>query len=133
MTSLLAALLALAAPAWAAPQKAKSAPAAAVPAAVSTAAVAASNFSLGVVLFGRLVDAAVELFGPLASFDPYLVEWHRRDKLDRPSGTAGDLARRILAAHPAKRRIADGTAGYKYLIKGGAFANWTLLFRSATG
>jgi 4-hydroxy-tetrahydrodipicolinate reductase len=64
------------------------------------AAVAASNFSLGVALFGRLV-----------SFDPYLVEWHRRTKPDRPSGTAGDLARRILAAHPAKRRIAGGTDG----------------------
>jgi 4-hydroxy-tetrahydrodipicolinate reductase len=75
------------------------------------AAVAASNFSFGVVLFGRLVDAAVELFGPLASFDPYLVEWHRRTKQDRPSGTAGELARRILAAHPAKHRIADGPAG----------------------
>lgn len=64
------------------------------------AAVAASNFSLGVVLFGRLVEAAVELFGPLEAFDPYLLEWHRRSKRDRPSGTAGDLARRIAAAHP---------------------------------
>lgn len=64
------------------------------------AAVAASNFSLGVVLFGRLVDAAVELFGPLVGFDPYLVEWHRRSKRDRPSGTAIDLTRRIVAAHP---------------------------------
>lgn len=72
------------------------------------AAVATSNFSLGVFLFGRLVDAAVELFGPVAAFDPYLVEWHRRTKLDRPSGTAGDLARRILAGHPGKRRLATG-------------------------
>jgi 4-hydroxy-tetrahydrodipicolinate reductase len=64
------------------------------------AAVAASNFSLGVVLFGRLVEAAVELFGPLEAFDPYLVEWHRRSKRDRPSGTAADLARRIVAEHP---------------------------------
>ncbi len=63
-------------------------------------AVAASNFSLGVVLFTRLVEAAVELFGPLDAFDPYLLEWHRRSKRDRPSGTAGDLARRIAAAHP---------------------------------
>lgn len=62
--------------------------------------VAASNFSLGVVLFGRLVEAAVELFGPLDAFDPYLVEWHRRAKRDRPSGTAADLARRIVADHP---------------------------------
>ena len=70
------------------------------------AAVATSNFSLGVVLFGRLVDAAVDLFGGLSAFDPYLVEWHRRSKVDRPSGTAGELARRITERHPSKRRVA---------------------------
>lgn len=64
------------------------------------AAVAASNFSIGVVLFGRLVETAVELFGPVDAFDPYLVEWHRRSKRDRPSGTAIDLGRRIVAGHP---------------------------------
>ena len=64
------------------------------------AAVAAPNFSLGVVLFGRLVETAVELFGSLDAFDPYLVEWHRRAKRDRPSGTAIDLARRIADRHP---------------------------------
>ena len=63
-------------------------------------AVAASNFSLGVALFGRLVSRAVELFGRVDGFDPYLVEWHRRGKLDRPSGTARDLAARLTAAHP---------------------------------
>ena len=68
------------------------------------AAVAASNFSIGVALFGRLVEAAVGLFGPLEAFDPYLLEWHRRSKRDRPSGTAADLARRIADAHP---RLAD--------------------------
>jgi Dihydrodipicolinate reductase len=64
------------------------------------AAVAASNFSLGVALFGRLVDRAVELFGRVDEFEPYLVEWHRRGKLDRPSGTARDLTTRIVAGHP---------------------------------
>jgi 4-hydroxy-tetrahydrodipicolinate reductase len=64
------------------------------------AAVAASNFSLGVVLFGRLVETAVTLFGPLEGFDPYLLEWHRRAKRDRPSGTAIDLCRRIVERHP---------------------------------
>jgi 4-hydroxy-tetrahydrodipicolinate reductase len=68
------------------------------------AAVAASNFSLGVILFGRLVEAAVGLFGPLDGFDPYLLEWHRRAKHDRPSGTALDLTQRIVAGHP---RLAD--------------------------
>jgi 4-hydroxy-tetrahydrodipicolinate reductase len=64
------------------------------------AAVAAANFSIGVALFGRLVETAVGLFGPLEGFDPYLLEWHRRTKRDRPSGTALDLGRRIVAGHP---------------------------------
>jgi 4-hydroxy-tetrahydrodipicolinate reductase len=64
------------------------------------AAVTAPNFSLGVVLFGRLVETAVELFGSLEAFDPYLLEWHRRSKRDRPSGTALELARRIANGHP---------------------------------
>jgi 4-hydroxy-tetrahydrodipicolinate reductase len=71
------------------------------------AAVAASNFSLGVVLFGRLVEAAVGLFGPLEAFDPYLIEWHRRTKRDRPSGTAADLARRIVTHHPRLASAGD--------------------------
>lgn len=71
------------------------------------AAVAASNLSLGVALFGRLVDRAVELFGPVEAFDPYIVEWHRRTKADRPSGTAKELSHRIIAAHPRKTRVAD--------------------------
>jgi 4-hydroxy-tetrahydrodipicolinate reductase len=63
-------------------------------------AVAAPNFSLGVALFTRLVDAAVGLFGRVDAFDPYLLEWHRRTKADRPSGTAAMLAGRIVDAHP---------------------------------
>jgi 4-hydroxy-tetrahydrodipicolinate reductase len=74
------------------------------------AAVGAANFSLGVELFGRLVEVATELFGALDDYDPFLVEWHRRGKADRPSGTARELSRRILAAHPRKRRLADPRA-----------------------
>jgi len=74
--------------------------------ATGATAVVASNFSPGVVLFGRLVDEATRLFGSLEGFDPYLVEWHRRTKVDRPSGTARALAERIVALHPTKTRIA---------------------------
>ncbi len=63
-------------------------------------AVVSANFSLGVALFARLVENAAELFGAVAGFDPFLVEWHRRAKADRPSGTALDLARRLTARHP---------------------------------
>ena len=70
------------------------------------AAVASASFSLGVMLFARLVEDAARLFGPFAEYDPYLVEWHRRTKADRPSGTALELARRLIAAHPRKTRVA---------------------------
>lgn len=63
-------------------------------------AVVAANFSLGVNLFARLVEVATDLFGSVDGFDPYLVEWHRRNKADRPSGTALDLAARITGHHP---------------------------------
>ncbi|MGH2476151.1 MAG: dihydrodipicolinate reductase C-terminal domain-containing protein, partial [Candidatus Limnocylindrales bacterium] len=63
-------------------------------------AVTSSNFSLGVALFGRLVERAAELFGAVDGFDPYLVEWHRRGKVDRPSATALDLGRRMVGRHP---------------------------------
>ena len=75
------------------------------------AVVSASNFSPGVVLFGRLVEAAVALFGPLEGFDPYLLEWHRRAKRDRPSGTAVDLAARIVAGHPRLARSEERRVG----------------------
>jgi 4-hydroxy-tetrahydrodipicolinate reductase len=74
------------------------------------AAVASANFSLGVMLFARLVEDAARLFGPFAEYDPYLVEWHRRTKADRPSGTALELSRRLIAAHPRKTRVAQQLA-----------------------
>jgi 4-hydroxy-tetrahydrodipicolinate reductase len=70
-------------------------------------AVASSNFSLGIALFGRLVEAATELFGAVDGFDPYIVEWHRRGKADRPSGTALDLGRRMVGRHPAIGALED--------------------------
>jgi 4-hydroxy-tetrahydrodipicolinate reductase len=60
-----------------------------------------------VMLFARLVEEAARIFGPFAEYDPYLVEWHRRSKADRPSGTALELSRRIIAAHPRKQRMAQ--------------------------
>jgi len=73
-------------------------------------AVASANFSLGVMLFARLVEEAARLFGPFAEYDPYIVEWHRRTKADRPSGTAIELSRRLIAAHPRKTRVAQQLA-----------------------
>ena len=65
------------------------------------AAVVAPNLSLGAAVFMRLVSSAAGAFGSLPGFDPFIWEWHRRGKADRPSGTARELARRITAANPA--------------------------------
>ena len=73
-------------------------------------AVASASFSLGVMLFARLVEEAARLFGPFPDYDPYIVEWHRRTKADRPSGTALELSRRLIAAHPRKTRVAQQLA-----------------------
>ncbi len=70
-------------------------------------AVAAPNLSIGAALFLRLVESAAEQFAAIPAFEPFIVEWHRRDKRDRPSGTARALARRIDAA----RRPLDPKAG----------------------
>ena len=77
------------------------------------AAVAAPNLSLGAALFFRLVEHAAELLGPIDGFEPYLLEWHRRTKRDRPSGTARELARRVAAGfgEDPEREIAVIRAG----------------------
>jgi 4-hydroxy-tetrahydrodipicolinate reductase len=66
--------------------------------------VLAPTFSIGAVLFGRLAEEAARLFGRFEAYDPYLMEWHRRRKADRPSGTAAALADRLLPLLPSKRR-----------------------------
>ena len=60
-------------------------------------AVVAANLSIGAALFLRIVERAAALYGAVDGFDPYIVEWHRRSKRDRPSGTAKELARLVVA------------------------------------
>jgi 4-hydroxy-tetrahydrodipicolinate reductase len=64
------------------------------------AAVVAPNLSLGAALFLRLAETAAGWYGRAGGFEPSIVEWHRRGKADRPSGTARAIARRIVAADP---------------------------------
>lgn len=100
-------------------------------------AVASPNFSLGAAAFARIVERATELLAPIAAFEPYLVEWHRRSKADRPSGTARDLARRIIARHPTKTRLADGAASLDALevavVRAGASPGMHLVGFDAPG
>jgi 4-hydroxy-tetrahydrodipicolinate reductase len=64
------------------------------------AAVVAPNLALGAAIFLRLVEAAAAMYGRAGAFEPSIVEWHRRGKADRPSGTARHIARRVTAADP---------------------------------
>jgi 4-hydroxy-tetrahydrodipicolinate reductase len=93
-------------------------------------AVVSANFSVGVALFGRLVEAASELFGGVPGFDPFLVEWHRRTKADRPSGTALDLARRMTAHHRNLSTVDDLEV---VSIRAGASPGMHLVGFDATG
>jgi 4-hydroxy-tetrahydrodipicolinate reductase len=64
------------------------------------AAVVAPNLSLGAALFLRLTETAAGWYADAGGFEPSVVEWHRRGKADRPSGTARAIARRIATADP---------------------------------
>jgi len=63
-------------------------------------AVAAPNLALGAAIFLRLVAEAGRLAAATGGFDASVVEWHRRAKLDRPSGTAREIVRRLAGSLP---------------------------------
>ena len=63
-------------------------------------AVLAPNLALGAALFLRVVDEAGRLAAAIGGFEPSVVEWHRRSKADRPSGTAREIVRRLDASMP---------------------------------
>ncbi len=56
----------------------------------------ASNFSIGMNLFFKIVAHAAELFDRFEPYDPFIHEFHHRGKLDSPSGTAHSLAKIVL-------------------------------------
>lgn len=75
------------------------------------AAVVAPTFSPGATLLLRVTEQLAGALGRLGGYDPYVIEWHRAGKRDRPSGTANELARRLIGAHPAKRHVGGLGAG----------------------
>jgi 4-hydroxy-tetrahydrodipicolinate reductase len=65
----------------------------------------ASNFSLGMNYFFRMVKRAAELMNGAAEYDPYIHEVHHRQKLDSPSGTALRLAGILIDGIDRKKEI----------------------------
>ncbi len=64
-----------------------------------------SNFSLGMNIFFRVVKRAAELMNGAAGYDPYVHEFHHRQKVDSPSGTALTLARILVDGIERKKGI----------------------------
>jgi 4-hydroxy-tetrahydrodipicolinate reductase len=62
----------------------------------------APNFSIGMQLTFRLVEAAGAWLGATGLFAPYLVEEHHDAKKDAPSGTARRLADTLVETTPGK-------------------------------
>lgn len=59
--------------------------------------VRSSNFSTGVNMFYKIVEEAVKILSPYSEYDIATWEMHHNQKADSPSGTALEIARRILA------------------------------------
>jgi 4-hydroxy-tetrahydrodipicolinate reductase len=63
----------------------------------------ASNFSIGVHVFFRLVKEAATLMNKFSEYDVSVHEAHHKDKVDSPSGTALTAAK-ILLAHIGRKK-----------------------------
>jgi 4-hydroxy-tetrahydrodipicolinate reductase len=73
----------------------------------------ASNFSIGVNLFYRIVGKAGEVFSPFRQYDPFIEESHHKFKKDAPSGTALELAKQLGTHYPSGSvPVSSVRAGY---------------------
>lgn len=68
------------------------------------ACVYASNFSIGVNLFFKIVKEAAKLLSS-ADYDVFITEAHHRMKKDFPSGTAIRLSEEVLAGLKSKTKV----------------------------
>lgn len=72
-----------------------------------------SNFSVGVNLFYRIVADAAKLMADIEEYDVAVLESHHNQKADSPSGTALDIAKRILENIPRKSKLVTDAFGRK--------------------
>lgn len=69
----------------------------------------ASNFSVGVQIFFRLVKEAATLIDKFSDYDVSIHEAHHKDKVDSPSGTALTAAKILLEHIKRKQTILSGS------------------------
>jgi 4-hydroxy-tetrahydrodipicolinate reductase len=63
------------------------------------------NFSIGVNIVFRIASAAAEFINNAPGYDAYIHEWHHRQKVDSPSGTALKLAELLLSRIERKTKV----------------------------
>lgn len=64
-----------------------------------------SNFSIGVNMFYRIVEEAARVLYAAGGYDVAVNEIHHNQKADSPSGTAIEVAKRVMASFPSKTRM----------------------------
>lgn len=64
-----------------------------------------ANFSIGVNVFYRIVSEAAALIKDFDEYDTAVWEMHHNQKADSPSGTALEIAARIMKANPKKTAL----------------------------
>jgi len=68
-------------------------------------AMRSSNFSIGVNTFYKIVEEAAKLFAEYSEYDVAVWEAHHNQKADSPSGTALEVARRVMLGNKNKTEM----------------------------
>ena len=74
-------------------------------AATNNAVVRSSNFSIGVNMFYKIVEEAARLMAEYSEYDVAVWEAHHNQKADSPSGTALEIARRVMNGNKSKTEM----------------------------
>ncbi len=64
-----------------------------------------SNFSIGVNMFYKIVEEAAKIMAEYSEYDVAVWEAHHNQKADSPSGTALEVARRVMSANSSKTEM----------------------------
>ncbi len=65
----------------------------------------AGNFSIGVNMFYKIVEEASKIMADYSQYDVAVWEMHHNQKADSPSGTALEIARRVMLGETTKTEI----------------------------
>ena len=87
----------------------------------------ASNFSIGVYVFSRILKEAARLFENLDEYESAGFEWHHKDKIDAPSGTAKMLSKVL---HSSKKNSSQTPSEFLSLRAGYNMGKHEIIFDS---